>query len=227
MGRKPQSEASKQRKIESILKTAQEMILETSYDGVKISELARRSGMAKGTVFLYFPTKEEIFFSLFTHSIRSWFHRFGEALEAQINAGITLDVEIFLQELFESLNDVPHLPRMMVLLHSRIAPGLEQREEYSDFQIQILDAGGELLESYFSFLEKGVGAAVFGRILASLSGLETFGEIWAGFAIEACQNIQDPLLQHSSLGDAEHGKLHALDFYIQTVRRILKGYSIQ
>lgn len=227
MGRKPQSEEAKQRKIESILNSAREMILESSYDGVKISELARRSGMAKGTVFLYFSTKEEIFFTLFTQLIRNWFHGFGEALESRMNSGVTMDVEVFLRELFESLNDTPILPRIMVLLHSRIAPGLGTWEMYSDFQIQILDAGGELVEAYFPFLEKGLGVSVFSRILSSLSSLETFGGIWSEFAMASARRIQDPLLGDASLHDADREQLYALDFYIHSVRRILKGFSIQ
>ena len=37
------------------------MFLQTNYEAVTIAAVAQESGLAKGTVYLYFKTKEELF----------------------------------------------------------------------------------------------------------------------------------------------------------------------
>ena len=58
--RKP--EQKRERRTE-ILSAAITLLRERPYNKINIADVARRAGMAKGTVFLYFRTREELFLS--------------------------------------------------------------------------------------------------------------------------------------------------------------------
>ncbi len=45
-----------------------------------VTEIAKASGLAKGTVYLYFETKEEIFLALLSRKYAQWTHLMSEAL---------------------------------------------------------------------------------------------------------------------------------------------------
>ena len=44
-----------------------------SFHDISMSFLAERTGLAKGTIYLYFETKESVFLSVLAHEIRNWF----------------------------------------------------------------------------------------------------------------------------------------------------------
>src|SRR5688500_6262940 len=52
-----------------------------AYAEVKMADVAERSQLAKGTVFLYFPTKEALFLALLEDLLFAWFDRLNGLLE--------------------------------------------------------------------------------------------------------------------------------------------------
>ncbi|WP_239647329.1 TetR/AcrR family transcriptional regulator [Nocardiopsis baichengensis] len=56
--------AAKDRRAERILDAAAELLAALGYRRVSISEVARRAGVGKGTVYLHFPTKEALFLTV-------------------------------------------------------------------------------------------------------------------------------------------------------------------
>ncbi|ACL02302.1 transcriptional regulator, TetR family [Desulfatibacillum aliphaticivorans] len=48
-----------------LLQAAAEVFAEKGYTGASISDVAARAGMGKGTVYGYFPSKEDLFFDVF------------------------------------------------------------------------------------------------------------------------------------------------------------------
>jgi len=70
----------KTRKI--IIETAAEVFAEKGYAGTAIADIAGKAGIGKGTVYSYFSSKEELFFSVF-----EWFmHEFGKSVTVSITA---------------------------------------------------------------------------------------------------------------------------------------------
>ena len=57
----------------NILETAWQMFQQTNYTSVTIAEVAKASGLAKGRVYLYFKTKEEVFLSIQEEQLTAWF----------------------------------------------------------------------------------------------------------------------------------------------------------
>jgi AcrR family transcriptional regulator len=56
-------ERKKQQTRQAIAETAQRLFAERGFDTVTVAEVARAANVSEGTVFNYFPTKEELFYS--------------------------------------------------------------------------------------------------------------------------------------------------------------------
>jgi AcrR family transcriptional regulator len=59
------SEEAKRERQAAIVDAALDLLMEHPYHDISISQIARAAGLAKGTVYLYFETKEELFLSVF------------------------------------------------------------------------------------------------------------------------------------------------------------------
>src|SRR5919201_6314333 len=53
----------KEQTRQAIAETARRLFEERGFDGVTVAEVAREANVAEGTVFNYFPTKEDLFYS--------------------------------------------------------------------------------------------------------------------------------------------------------------------
>src|ERR1700759_642048 len=62
----------KEARRQLLLNEALALYQATSYAAVKISDVAERAKLAKGTVFLYFPTKEALFLALLEELLFAW-----------------------------------------------------------------------------------------------------------------------------------------------------------
>lgn len=62
--RRARSEMQKQDRQDVILANARDFVAEVGFDAVTMAALAKRAGVAKGTLYLYFKTKEEVFLAL-------------------------------------------------------------------------------------------------------------------------------------------------------------------
>lgn len=74
------SDEEKQQREEMIIDAAQQLLMEKSFHSINMSEIARTANLAKGTVYLYFQTKEELFLTLFERQFGQWL----EDVEAQL-----------------------------------------------------------------------------------------------------------------------------------------------
>lgn len=79
-------ERQRQEREELILKVAEEVLYERGYYETSIDEIASRVGIAKGTVYLHFPSKEDLVVAIFTRYMRQFLLKMDEV----INTGITV-----------------------------------------------------------------------------------------------------------------------------------------
>src|SRR5437773_925919 len=56
-------ERKKQQTHQAIAEAAQQLFAERGFDAVTVAEVARAADVSEGTVFNYFPTKEDLFYS--------------------------------------------------------------------------------------------------------------------------------------------------------------------
>ncbi len=71
-----------ERKATGILDAAEQLFLQFGYRKVTIDEVARRAGVGKGTVYLYWPSKLELFGAVFTRDSVAMLTAAADALRA-------------------------------------------------------------------------------------------------------------------------------------------------
>lgn len=113
--KRARSEEEKEARRTAILDAARGMIAESGFDAVTMSGLAKRAGLAKGTLYLYVRTKEELFLALFLDAI--------DALVARLEAEATADN---LADLIGRLPTevplfLPLLARLVAVIESNVA----------------------------------------------------------------------------------------------------------
>ena len=70
---------------QQILDAAAALFQEVGYEGFSVALLASKAGVVKGTLYLYFKTREEVFLALYDQSL----NRMSEAFIAQLTPGIS------------------------------------------------------------------------------------------------------------------------------------------
>jgi TetR/AcrR family fatty acid metabolism transcriptional regulator len=64
-------EKQRQERESLILQVAEEVLLEKGYTDTSIDEIAARVGIAKGTVYLHFPSKEDLVVTIFARNMQT------------------------------------------------------------------------------------------------------------------------------------------------------------
>ncbi|MBU6469910.1 MAG: TetR family transcriptional regulator [Gammaproteobacteria bacterium] len=169
------SDEQKAERRSTILQTALTAFADTAYDELTMDRIAADAGLAKGTLYLYFRSKEEVFLALCEHELGRWFDDLDTALQTR-RAEMSINglVELFAA----SFAGRPRLLRLLAILHT----GLEHNVPYAaalGFKTLLksrTEATGALLESYLRFLEPGRGAALLIKIYALIIGFEHLSE---------------------------------------------------
>ena len=156
-------------KRQVILTAAMQIFRNTSYNEVTMSAVAIKANLAKGTLFLYFPTKEELFLALIEEQLVEWFNTVDAELDALEEKSISAIASLFA----DSLEERAEFTRLLAI-HSTI---LEQNVSYASIfkhkQIimQRLAGTGLRLERLLSFLKAGQGAHILLQSQALVVGL--------------------------------------------------------
>jgi AcrR family transcriptional regulator len=122
MPRRAINDEQKQERQQAILDAAWAMFQETDYVTVTMASVAERLGLAKGTMYLYFPTKEELFLAITMEQVGDWFNEIDGKLEMLSKATPTQIATVITQ----SLTLHPDLTRLLAILSTV----LEQNVSY-------------------------------------------------------------------------------------------------
>ena len=57
---------------QAVLEAAEAYFLEVGYEAFSMAQLAKKAGLVKGTLYLYFKTREELFMTLYEQSLNRW-----------------------------------------------------------------------------------------------------------------------------------------------------------
>ena len=64
----------------AVLEAAETYFREVGYEAFSMTQLAKKIGVAKGTLYLYFKTREELLLTLYNQSLERWSHVFLDRL---------------------------------------------------------------------------------------------------------------------------------------------------
>jgi len=104
----------KEARRRAILNRAEALFRERDFDEIKMTDLAAGLGLAKGTLYLYFPTKESLFMALLGEMIEASFEGL-EKMEAPDGAEAMVDA--IAAATAAAMAADPVLPRLLAHLH--------------------------------------------------------------------------------------------------------------
>ncbi|MFM6993244.1 MAG: TetR/AcrR family transcriptional regulator [Rhodoferax sp.] len=78
----PKRERRKEARPRELLDAALDLFVEQGFAATKAEEVAKRAGVSKGTLFLYFGSKEELFKAVVRENIAGQFSEFNVALDS-------------------------------------------------------------------------------------------------------------------------------------------------
>jgi AcrR family transcriptional regulator len=118
MGRtRARSDDAKRARRQFILSTADQLLRHEGFDAFTMNKLAAATDLAKGTLYLYFATREELVLALYTDLHDGWIHRFIAA-EKQM---VTPDYDALCVRFYQSFV----ADALLVDLAARVTSGLE------------------------------------------------------------------------------------------------------
>jgi len=169
--KRARSSEQKSERREEILAAAEALLKERSYYGISIADVAKKAGMAKGTVFLYFKTKEEVFFQIASREFDNWFDAMDLQFADACAAGKKAPETAVMNALRRILARNPLLPQLSAILHVVLEQNIGYKEA-RDFKKNLFDRlgrTGALLESCLPYLGPGQGVKlllwVYGLII--------------------------------------------------------------
>ena len=141
----------------AILDAAESLFLEHPDRMASVSEVANEAGVAKGTVYLYFPGKEEMLLALHERHVASFF---AELIALLDRPAVDFDsiLGVTRKHIIRGAGYLPLTSRCFGLLDREIpaACGLEFKVRVA----QLLSAAGTRLERHFPALRPGEGLAL-------------------------------------------------------------------
>lgn len=168
------SDAAKQEREDQIIAAAESLLIEKGYHAINMDQVARASGLAKGTVYLYFKTKEEVFLKVFERQGERWGDEIEQAL-LTIEPTHGLTQSSLVELLVHSLVSRPLFTRLValspIIFEYNIPP--EQLRANKLWVYDNLSQLGDRIDAVFRLQSIG-GAQLLLRLFVIVAGLEGF-----------------------------------------------------
>jgi AcrR family transcriptional regulator len=200
-------EAEKAERREAILAAAGALLRRTGFEGFSMALLARQAGIAKGTLYVYFETREEVLLALYVACLAAWSRALRAGLRGDMSDGA-------FAALFQTtaLAD-PNFLTLRARLESVIEHNVSL-ERLVEAKRAMRDVVGELAPQVERALGLGAGSGV--RLLVSLAAL----------LLGAEQSSTGPALAGLDLPEdvAEFMRLHGeMDLFRDNAPQIVAG----
>jgi AcrR family transcriptional regulator len=159
-----------------ILQAAEEVLMEKGYYEASIDEIAARVGIAKGTVYLHFPSKEDLVLAIFQRDMQ----RILQSIDAVIASGLTARarLETVQQFMFEGMFH-KHFQLLYAMLNS---PGT--RRLFAEKECALRDLWAQLAERVTILIEEGKAAGEFAASIPTPVMLSAFFNLLSPKAYE-------------------------------------------
>jgi AcrR family transcriptional regulator len=204
MGKRATKAEEKEARRRTIIQQAWALFQAGDYGAVNMIDVARAAGLAKGTVYLYFKTKEALFLAVAADRFGEWF----EAMADELPAAQTTETVVTV--ITESLVARPGLTRLFAILHVILEHNITaaEAEAFKRLLYEGVTATGAMLEANLPFVAVGGGGGLLLRAYALAIGV---------------QHLADPApVVREVIGD--HAELSIFDIdFAATFSDILRG----
>ncbi len=141
-----------------IVDAAMQEFAEQGFAGARIERIAKRAGVAKGTVYLYFKTKDELFEAAVRENISPMFARLGAMAEAYPGSS----AELLTRVIHNAYAELVDKPQRRVILRVLISEGARFPQLTAFYHQEIITGALRLLES---IVRRGVASGEFDQTL--------------------------------------------------------------
>lgn len=159
----------KQERHHAILDAAERLLGRSPDRVASVAEVADEAGLAKGTVYLYFPSKEELLLAVHERHVDDFFRALVGRLA--LDTPITLDEMMRLTHahFVDSPTFLPLATRCFGIMATEVP--YETAAAFQQRMGERLHAAGAGLERHFPELEEGAGIVLLRRSFALIVGL--------------------------------------------------------
>lgn len=163
----------KHQRRHAIMDAAWALFQESSYASITMTDVAERCGLVKGTVYLYFKTKEALFLAVQEGQLHGWLDALDAALAAAHDADQRTQITRLTDLICDSVTVRPALARLLTILHTVLEHNIDFETALAFKQMlrSRLATTGALLEASLPAIPAGEGTGVLLRIYALIIGL--------------------------------------------------------
>ncbi|MBO0782851.1 MAG: TetR/AcrR family transcriptional regulator [Ktedonobacteraceae bacterium] len=178
----PLREKQRQEREALILETAERVFLEKGYHETSIDEIATRVGVAKGTIYLHFASKEDLVKAIVQRSMVAFVRDVKDAVASKLTPGEKIETlllriytRFFREEirLLYSLYSNPEMKRLAEEEHGHSAKPFIN--ELIELVTEIIEAG-KAAKEFDSSLPTPVMVSIFFCLISPRTGERLFNE---------------------------------------------------
>jgi AcrR family transcriptional regulator len=168
-------EDQKGQRRQAIMEVAWRMFQEKPFVEINILEVAQAAGLAKGTLYLYFATKEELFLSIQEEQFGFWF----DVVDQELGREEQLTREQIVEHLTISLAERPAFLRLLAITHGTLERNvaLEGIVRFKRMVRERLLHTGALLDRQLHLGGPQHGARLLLQIYALVIGIESLSDM--------------------------------------------------
>lgn len=161
-----------------VIAAARGLFRRRGFHEISVADVARAARVAKGTVFLYFESKEELFFALACDELARWLDDMDELFRGLAASRPRPDAEAVFAALGAVLRRHSLSRRLIAILHSVLEHNVRYAEvlRFKRMMGARLPATGALIEQVLPFLEPGQGAKLLLWMYALVIGFAHLAE---------------------------------------------------
>jgi AcrR family transcriptional regulator len=168
--KRARSREDKADRRQDILTAAEQVWATSTFDALTMAEVARRAALAKGTLYLYFPTKETLLLALLESRLDLCLADVERRLGT---AGPVADPETLADLMATSLLEDPALTRLLAIMgtileHNTSAADIRR---FKTWILQRMARAGGLIEQGAPFLRRGEGLQVLLHVQILVAGV--------------------------------------------------------
>lgn len=141
--KKAKSQQQKQFRVNTILNAAESLFSESHNDFPSAIEIAKKAGIAKGSLYNYFTTKEAIFLALQERHMQNWFDDIEKSLRQY--EGVT--VEDICQYLIQYWQQTPFIGQLVRMSDALLEPKVDDKD-YTAYQMKLANDIKRLTTSF-------------------------------------------------------------------------------
>lgn len=159
----------KQTRRNTILAASLAVWSDTDWNDFTMAAVARRAGIVKGTIYLYFATKEELFLALFQNMMLEYF----DEIDALLAGGRRWSPSRVAATIADALLSRPAFARMFTVLGSILEHNISYQSavEFKRFTLDRFTSTGTLLARRLGLRSPGEGLRLMLQLTALITGL--------------------------------------------------------